>query len=58
MGVEVDRMEVERGLEAAADPMGEVLGPDGIAPLVSRDPLRLRFAAAILVLSASSSRSW
>jgi hypothetical protein len=58
MGVEVDRMEVERGLEAAADPMGEVLGPDGIVPLVSRDPLRLCLAAAILVLPASPSCLW
>jgi hypothetical protein len=57
-GVEVDRMEVERRLKAAADPVGEVLGLDGVAPLVSRDPLRLRLAAAILVLPASSSRSW
>jgi hypothetical protein len=56
--VEVDRMEVERGLEAAADPMGEVLGPDGIVPLVSRDPLRLCLAAAILVLPASPSCLW
>jgi hypothetical protein len=57
-GVEVDRMEVERRLEAAADPVGEVLGPDGVVPLVSRDPLRLRLAAPVLVLPASLSRSW
>ncbi len=55
--IEVDRMDVERGLEAAADLVGEVLRTDGIVPLASCDPLRLYLAAAILARPASPSRS-
>jgi hypothetical protein len=47
LGIKINRMEVERGLEWPPDLVGEVLGPDGITPLLGRDPLRLCLASSI-----------
>jgi hypothetical protein len=56
LGIEIDRMKVERGLETAADPMGKVLGPDGVTALLGRDPLRCCLPAS--VEAASTSLPW
>jgi hypothetical protein len=53
LGVEVNRVEIERGLESAPDPMGEVLGPDQIPLLGCRDALRLWLSTTIPALPCS-----
>jgi hypothetical protein len=56
LSIEIDGVEVERGLETVADLVGEVLGPDGIAPLPGRDPLGCCLPAS--VEAASTSLPW
>jgi hypothetical protein len=56
LSVELDGVKVERGLETAADPVGEVLGSDDVTPLLDRDPLRAGLPAAVEAASTSLPR--
>ncbi len=43
----MDGVEIEGRSERASDPVGEVLGPDGVPPFIGSDALRLRLEASI-----------